>query len=82
MSIDFPQKNKMIDTAPAKKEFHFAATATHYAQIVYAETTEEATKIYHKIKVLINPPAEKPASEKTENTVTTASAEEATGEVK
>jgi hypothetical protein len=54
--LDLPPQNKMIQTPPAKKEFHFAATAEHFAEVVYAETIQEAEAIYHKVKRLINPP--------------------------
>lgn len=50
MSIDSPKNNKMMTSAPAKKEYHFAATAEHLAHVVYAATIEEAEKIYHKVK--------------------------------
>lgn len=53
--------NKMMTGAPAKKEFHFTATAEHLAEVVYAETTEEAEQIYHKVKRLINTHAPIPA---------------------
>jgi hypothetical protein len=50
MSLDAPNKNKMIQTPPAKKGFHFAATAEYAAEFIEAETIEEAEAIYHKIK--------------------------------
>jgi hypothetical protein len=56
MSLDEPQQNKMMTAPPAKKEFHFAATATHYAAVVYADTTAEAEVIYHQIKRAIGMP--------------------------
>lgn len=59
--IDSPQENKMVDSAPAKKQFHFAATAEHFAEAVYAHTIEEATEIYHKVKKAINPVQATPA---------------------
>ena len=43
-------QNKMMTAAPAKKEFHFAATVEHYAEVVYAQTIQEAEAIYHKVK--------------------------------
>jgi hypothetical protein len=43
-------QNKMMTGAPAKKEYHFAATAEHYAQMVYAATIQEAEALYHKVK--------------------------------
>ena len=54
MSLEAPN-NKMVTTPPAKKEFHFAATAEHFAEVVYADTIQEAEAIYHKVKRLINP---------------------------
>lgn len=50
MALDNPPKNKMMTTPPAKKEYHFAATAEYYAELVYAETIQEAEAIYHKVK--------------------------------
>ena len=43
-------QNKAIQTPPAKKEFHFAATVEHYAEVVYAATIQEAEEIYHRLK--------------------------------
>jgi len=40
----------MMTEAPAKKEYHFAATIEHYAEVVYAATIQEAEAIYHKVK--------------------------------
>lgn len=48
--LDQPAQNKMMTAAPMKKEYHFAATAEHYAEVVYAETIQEAEVIYHKVK--------------------------------
>jgi hypothetical protein len=55
--IDNAPKNKMVTTPTAKKEFHFAATAEHFAEVVQADTIAEAEQIYHSVKRLINPPA-------------------------
>jgi hypothetical protein len=55
MSLDQPQQNKMMTTPPAKKEYHFAATAEHFAEVVYAATIQEAEEMYHRVKRLINP---------------------------
>ena len=55
MSFDSPAKNKMIQTPPEKKEYHFAATAEHYAEVILAATIEEAEEIYHRIKRPIQP---------------------------
>ena len=57
MSLDNPPKNKMMTAPPAKKEYHFAPTAEHLAEVVYAHTIEEAEEIYHRVKRLINPPS-------------------------
>ena len=54
MSLDNPPRNKMMESAPAKKDFHFPRTALHYAVNILAETIEEATKIYHEIKIPIS----------------------------
>lgn len=48
----------MIESAPAKKEFHFPRTMLHYAVSILAETIEEATRIYHEVKIPISPSAE------------------------
>ena len=45
-----PIQNKMMQAAPVKKEFHFAATAEHYAEVVYAATIQEAENLYHNVK--------------------------------
>jgi|GEM_PF-6926271 len=55
MSIDEPQKNKMMEAAPAKKQFFFAATAEHLAEVVYAETIQEAETIYQRVRRFIQP---------------------------
>jgi hypothetical protein len=60
--IDQPPQNKMMTDAPAKKEFHFAATAEHYAEVVYAATIREAEALYHKTKRPIAPVMPAPAS--------------------
>jgi hypothetical protein len=57
MSLDQPPQNKMMTAPPAKKEFHFAPTAEHLAEVVYAATIQEAEDIYHRVKRLINPPS-------------------------
>ena len=46
----------MMTAAPAQKEYHFAATAEHYAEVVYAATISEAEAIYHKVKRPIGQP--------------------------
>jgi hypothetical protein len=54
MSLDQPQKNKMMQTPPVKKGFHFASDDFYYAEFIEAEAIEEATAMYHKIKRLIS----------------------------
>lgn len=53
--LEQPPKNTMITTPPAKKEFHFAATAEYFAEVVLASTIQEAEAIYHEVKRLITP---------------------------
>lgn len=60
MSLDAPQ-NKMMTAPPAKKGYHFAATAEYLAEFIEAETIQEAEALYHKVKRLIVPPAAEPA---------------------
>jgi hypothetical protein len=55
--LDKPPQNKMMTTAPAQKEYHFAATAEHFAEVVYAATIAEAEVLYHKVKRPIAQPA-------------------------
>ena len=50
MSLDQPPQNKMMTAPPAKKGFHFASDGLHFAEFIEAETIEEATEIYHKVK--------------------------------
>lgn len=57
MALDEPAKNKMVTTPPAKKGFHFAATAEYLAEFIEAETIAEAETIYQKVKRLIGQPA-------------------------
>jgi hypothetical protein len=57
MSLDKPTQNKMMTAPPAKKEYHFAATAEHFAEVVLADTIQEAEQTYHRVKRLINPPS-------------------------
>jgi hypothetical protein len=40
----------MLTTPPAKKGFHFTSDGIHFAEFIEAETIQEATAIYHKIK--------------------------------
>jgi len=62
MSLDKPQKNKMIQTPPAKKGFHFAGDGIHEAMYIEAETIEEAEKLYHKHKKPVGGTAQSTAS--------------------
>jgi hypothetical protein len=53
--IDQTPQNKMMQSAPTKKEFHFAATTEHFAEVIYAATIAEAEALYHKVKRPLNP---------------------------
>jgi hypothetical protein len=55
--LEKPIQNKMMQAAPVKKEFHFAPTAEHFAEVVLADTIQEAEETYHRVKRLINPPS-------------------------
>ncbi len=46
----------MMTGAPAKKEFHFAATTVHFAEVIWAATIEEAEALYQKIRRPITVP--------------------------
>jgi hypothetical protein len=48
-------QNKAIQAPPAKKEFHFSGGGTWHNFTVLAETIEEAEKLWHNMKQLINP---------------------------
>lgn len=48
MSLDQPQKNKMVQAPSAKKGFHFAGDGVRPAMYIEAETIEEANAIYAK----------------------------------
>ena len=52
----------MMKSAPEKKGFHFASDGIHFAEFIEAETIQEATNIYHKIKHLISAPETAPAT--------------------
>jgi hypothetical protein len=58
MAIEFSPSNKMMTEAPDKKEFHFSGDGIWRNKAIIAETREEAEKIWHSVKLLINP--EKP----------------------
>lgn len=53
MSLDKPPKNKMIDTPPTKKGWHFPSDGVYAAAFIEAETIHEAEAIYHKTKRLL-----------------------------
>ena len=53
--LDRPPQDKMMKAPPAKKEYHFAATSEYFAEVVYADTIQEAEEIYHRVKRLFNP---------------------------
>src|ERR1700684_714101 len=56
MSFDENQiSNKMMTEAPDKKEFHFSGHGIWHNKAILAETREEAEKIWHSIKQLVNP---------------------------
>jgi hypothetical protein len=55
--LDQSPQNKMVTSAPVKKEYHFAATMLHFAEVVYADTIQEAETLYHKVKRPIAAPA-------------------------
>ena len=57
MSMDFPQRNKMMTEPPSKKEFHFSGDGIWHNSAIIAETREEAEKLWHATKRLINPSA-------------------------
>jgi len=54
MSLDEPQQNKMMTAPPAKKEFHFAGAGIWRNATILADTIEEAEKLWHETKQLIN----------------------------
>jgi hypothetical protein len=59
MSFDENQiSNKMMTAPPDKKEFHFSGDGIWRNNAILAETREEAEKIWHSVKQLVNP--EKP----------------------
>lgn len=60
MAIDFPAKNKMMEAAPAKKSFHFAATVEYLAEYIQAATIEEAEAIYRKVRRPLTVPLNEP----------------------
>ena len=65
--LDNPAQNKMMESAPNKKEFFFSGSGVHFAKTIFAETIEEAEKIWHQTKQLIYP-----APMSTPSTTTTA----------
>jgi hypothetical protein len=69
MALETPPSNKMMTAAPTKKEFYFAATAEHLAEVIYAATIQEAEATYHRVKRLINPPLSTPEPEEDKEAV-------------
>ena len=63
MSLDAPQQNKMMTEPPAKKEFHFAGGGIWRNATIYADTIEEAQKLWHATKQFINPGGAEPAQQ-------------------
>jgi hypothetical protein len=55
MNMEFAPSNKMITEAPDKKEFHFSGDGIWRNKAIMAETREEAEKIWHSLKQLVNP---------------------------
>jgi len=45
----------MMEAAPAKKEFHFPGGGIWHNGTIWASTIEEAEKLWHSTKRLINP---------------------------
>ncbi len=45
----------MMTDAPDKKEFHFSGDGIWRNKAIIAETREEAEKIWHSVKELVNP---------------------------
>jgi len=61
MSLDVPNNNKMMTAPAAKKGFHFSSDGVHFAEFIEAETIEEASAIYNKVRRLM--PGQGPATE-------------------
>jgi hypothetical protein len=55
--LDNPNRDKMIRNPTATKQYHFAATTAHHAEVIYADSIQEAEQLYHRAKRLINPTA-------------------------
>ena len=53
--LDQPPRNTMITGAPAKKQYHFAATAEYLAEVVHAASIEEAEATYRRVKLRVAP---------------------------
>ena len=45
----------MMTEAPDKKEFHFSGDGIWHNKTILAETREEAERIWHSVKQLVNP---------------------------
>jgi hypothetical protein len=55
MSLDAPQKNKMMTAAPEKKEFHFSGDGIFHNLTILAENMEAATKEWLTTRQPIEP---------------------------
>jgi hypothetical protein len=73
MSIESPERNKMMTGAPVQKEFHFAGEGVWHNLTILANHIEDATKQWLSSRKLINLPAEQStvaaAEEAEENTL-------------
>ncbi len=61
MSLDAPKKTKMMTAPASQKQYFFAPSPEYHAEVVYADTIEEATETYHRVKRLISPPEQSTA---------------------
>lgn len=48
-----PQKDKMMHSAPASKEYHFSGDGVYHNATIRAGTIEQATEQWHKTRTLI-----------------------------
>lgn len=56
------QSDKMMKGAPRQKQlFHFSGDGIHWPKAIWAETIQEAEKIWHSIKSPISKPNSAPA---------------------
>ena len=61
MSFNTAPQNKMMTSPPDKKEYHFSGDGIWHNKAILAETREEAERIWHATKQLVNsaiPPVE------------------------